>query len=164
MALELMRLTLKERMRQLTGVWVGTYTHLAPDARLLDRFNSRQETRLEGNDWYERVTYFWPEGDAIQFDFHAQFDAAGEEMIFDDPNFHGQMNCVTDEVYVFPYRWKTKPNNHVVETTVMVTPTYKSRVWQTFDQNELVKITFIVEHLTDDRPEIWYPPKLITER
>ena len=155
-------LSLKERLRQVTGVWVGTYTHLTPRGELLDTFTSRQETRLEGYDWYERVTYHWPEGDAIQFDFHAQFDRAGERMIFDDPNFHGELKFVNDHIFVFPYHWKSKPATRVVETIVMVSPSYKSRVWQSFDNGELTKVTIIVEHRVDALPEIWYPPKYIT--
>ncbi|NOT63736.1 MAG: DUF3598 family protein [Acidobacteria bacterium] len=157
-----MVLSLKERLRQVTGVWAGTYTHVTPKGEVLDTFTSRQETRLEGNDWYERVTYQWPEGDAIQFDFHARFDAMGETMIFDDPNFHGEVIFVNDQVYVFPYHWKAKPQSHVVETIVMVTPHYKSRVWQTFEQGELIKVTIINEHRASAVPEIWYPPKYIT--
>lgn len=118
---------------------------------------------MEGDDWYERVTYQWPEGDAIQFDFHARFDVTGEKMIFDDPNFHGEVKFVNDKVYVFPYYWKANPGTHVVETIVMESVDYKSRVWQTFEGGLLVKVTIITERRINAYPEIWYPPKYITK-
>ena len=160
--MDLIVLSLKEKLRQVTGVWLGTYTHVTPTGQVLDTFTSRQETRLEGNDWYERVTYMWPELDAIQFDFHARFDSTGESMIFDDPNFHGELKFVNDKVYVFPYHWKAKPETHVVETVVLASSHYKSRVWQTFENGELVKVTMITERRVNARPELWYPSKYIS--
>ncbi len=158
----MIQLSLKEKLRQVTGVWVGTYTHVSPQGQMLDTFTSRQETRLEGDDWYERINYLWPEGDKIQFDFHARFDPTGEAMIFDDPNFHGELKFVNDMVYVFPYHWKAKPETHAVETIVMASPHYKSRLWQTFENGELVKVTIITERRISAMPEIWYPAKAIS--
>jgi hypothetical protein len=157
----MIRLSLKERLRQVTGVWIGTYTHVTPKGEILDTFTSRQETHLEGDDWYERVTYMWPEGEAIQFDFHAQFDQTGEQIVFDDPNFHGEIKFVNDKVYVFPYYWKAKPDTHVVETIVLASVHYKSRVWQTFECNQLAKVTIITEQRINALPELWYLPKYI---
>lgn len=50
-------MTMKERLSSIAGVWEGTYTHLTPDGAVLDHYASRQETRLEGDHWYERIIY-----------------------------------------------------------------------------------------------------------
>ena len=151
-----MAMTLKDRLARVTGVWTGTYTHLKPNGELLDHHTSRQETRLEGEQWYERIVYRWPDGRAQSLDFRAAFNAAGE-MIFDDPNFQGATFIVNENVLVFPYRWKGQPpGHHVVETIVLAHDDYKSRVWQTFENGELVKVTVITERRTDEQPAIWY--------
>jgi hypothetical protein len=153
-------MTLKERLSQITGVWVGTYTHLTPSGDRLDQYESRQETRLEGDAWFERIIYRWPAADGApgreqRFDFRAAFNAEGE-MIFDDPNFHGETFLVNDNVLLFPYHWKNQPaGNHVVETIVFSRERHKSRVWQSFENGELARVTVIVERKTDEQPEIW---------
>ena len=149
-------MTLKERLAQVTGVWEGTYTHLTPEGALLDQYASRQETRLKGDAWYERIIYRWPGGKEQKLDFRARFDAAGERMIFDDPDFFGQTFVIGDDVFVFPYHWKKRPGERVVETIVFSSPTYKSRVWQSFAHGALVKVTVIVERRIDAQPEVWY--------
>lgn len=154
-------MTLQERLAQTTGVWEGTYTHLKPDGTVLDHYASRQETRLEGNHWYERVIYRWPAqaGEPPReqtLDFRASFDATGEQMLFNDPDFFGQTFLITDDIFVFPYHWKNRPGQRVVETIVFSSATQKSRLWQSFDHGELVKITVIREHRVDEQPVVWY--------
>jgi hypothetical protein len=148
-------MTLKERLATITGVWEGTYTHLKPIGEVLDHYASRQETRLEGDDWFERIIYRWPNGKEQRLDFRAAFNDAGE-MIFDDPNFHGETFLINENVLVFPYHWKNKEaGNHVVETIVFSNDRYKSRIWQTFENGELAKVTVIIERRTDEQPELW---------
>ncbi|MGH9846832.1 MAG: hypothetical protein ACREEM_49675 [Blastocatellia bacterium] len=78
-------------------------------------------------------------------------------MIFDDPNFHGKAFIVNENVLVFPYHWKNQPaGNHVVETIVFSSDCYKSRIWQTFEDGELAKVTVIVERKTEEPPAVWY--------
>lgn len=147
-------MTLKERLATITGVWEGTYTHLTPAGELIDRYASRQETRLEGDRWYERIVYRWPDGSEQTFDFRAAFNDAGE-MVFDDADFHGETFIVKENILVFPYHWKNRPQgNHVVETIVFSNDSYKSRVWQTFEDGELAKVTVIIERRTDQHPEV----------
>jgi hypothetical protein len=149
-----MNMTLKERLSAITGVWEGTYLHLSPVGQVLDQYASRQETRLEGDAWFERIIYRWADGREQTFDFRAAFNDAGE-MIFDDPNFHGETFLVNAQVLVFPYHWKNRPaGNHVVETIVFSDDRYKSRIWQAFENGELAKVTVIVERKTDESPAI----------
>lgn len=147
-------MTLRERLASAAGVWEGTYTHLTPDGRTIDSFASRQETRLEGDRWFERIVYRWPDGRSQTLDFRARVGAGGEEMVFDDQRFHGEAFLVGEDVLVFPYRWKDQPERHVVETVVFGADR-KSRVWQTFERDELVRVTVIVERRVPDAPAVW---------
>ncbi|MBI3949678.1 MAG: DUF3598 family protein [Acidobacteria bacterium] len=147
-------MTLKERLFQITGVWEGTYTHLSPSGHVLDHYASRQETRLEGDRWYERIIYRWPDGRQQTLDFRAGF--VGDHLRFDDPDFSGETVIVNEDILVFPYYWKDWPNVHIVETIVLASTDYRSRLWQTFENNELVKLTVIVERRVAGEPEIWY--------
>jgi catechol 2,3-dioxygenase-like lactoylglutathione lyase family enzyme len=146
-------LTLKERMSQWTGVWEGTYRHLTPGGEVLDQYASRQETRLEGDRWYERITYRWPDGQEQTLDFRARFE--GERLIFDDPHFHGE-SFVLDNIIVFPYYWKDRPHYRIVETIVFADHDRRSRLWQTLDNGELVKVTVIIERRIEGEAAVWY--------
>lgn len=136
-------MTNRERLRQAAGVWEGIYTHLTPEGQLIDQHASRQETRLEGDQWYERIIYRWPDGRQQTLDFHARLE--GDQLVFDDPQFHGQLFHVTDDISIFSYYWKDRPNNRVVETIVFKGQDRKARLWQVFEGNELIKVTIIVE-------------------
>ena len=148
-------MTLRERLGGVAGVWVGTYTHLSPDGAVLERFASRQETRLRGDRWYERIVYRHPDGRSEALDFRAGFDATGERMIFDDPRFHGEAFPLGEDVLVFPYHWKDRPDRRTVETVVFSSADRRSRVWQTFEGGELARVTVIVERRVPEEPAEW---------
>lgn len=148
-------MSLRGRIARAAGVWEGTYTHLTPDGRLLDRFASRQETRLEGDRWYERIVYRWPDGRSETLDFRAAFDAAGKRMVFDDPRFQGEAFLAREDVLVFPYRWKDRPGQHVVETVVFASEERRFRLWQSFEGTELTRVTVIEERRVAGSPEVW---------
>jgi hypothetical protein len=147
-------MTRKERLAKIAGVWEGTYTHLTPEGKVLDQYASRQECRLEGDDWYERIIYQWPDGREQTLDFRARF--AGEDLVFEDARFHGESFRVTDEISIFAYYWKERPQVRIVETIVCDLQDRKSRVWQTFEDGELVKVTVIVERRADGTPTVWH--------
>jgi hypothetical protein len=149
----------KARLAQIAGVWEGTYTHLTPGGEILDQHQSRQETRLEGDCWYERIVYRWPDRDGRQareqtLDFRARF--VGDELVFDDARLQGEAFSVMDEIGVFAYRWKDTPRVRVVETIVSDATHHKARVWQTFEDGALAKVTIIVERRVAEEPAIWH--------
>jgi Domain of unknown function (DUF3598) len=147
-----------ELLSGIAGVWEGTYTHLKPSGELMERFGSRQETRLRGTQWFERIVYSRPGQEPEILDFRAGID--GQRMIFDDPNFHGESFLVEGRMTVFPYHWKnqdpTGPQAEIVEVIVLAQDNYRTRLWQTFHDGELVRLTVIEERrLTDQTPAEW---------
>lgn len=145
---------LKQELSKIVGVWIGTYTHLKPTGEQIDCFASRQETRIENDDWYERIIYSWADGRRQVLDFRARFENG--RMVFDDPNFHGESFMPTRGIFVFPYFWKDKLETRIVEIIVFNDVQKRSRLWQTFTNSELTKLTVIIEQKTEGTPEIWY--------
>jgi hypothetical protein len=147
-----------ELLAAIAGVWEGSYTHLKPSGELMERYGSRQETRLVGSQWYERIIYSREGKEPEVLDFRAALD--GERMVFDDPNFHGESFIVEGRMTVFPYHWKNQdpagPQAEIVEIIVLATENYRTRQWQTFHDGSLVRLTVIEEHRrTDQVPAEW---------
>jgi hypothetical protein len=154
MSAENNRMELKRRLAQITGVWEGTYTHVNPRGELLDRHSSRQETRIEGDLWYERIIYRWEGGREKRSDFRGRF--TGEGLVLDDPDFYGETFLVRDDILIFPYHWKSRPQIRTVETIVFADDQRRTRLWQTLEQGELTKITVISERrLPGEVAEVW---------
>jgi Domain of unknown function (DUF3598) len=149
-----------ELLTRLAGVWEGSYTHLEPNGTLIERFGSRQETRLRlfedglGGDWFERIIYSHDAKPREVLDFRAKI--TGNTVTFDDPDFHGISYLVEGRLTVFPYHWKSNPSREIVEIITLATDDYRTRLWQTFDGGILTRLTVIEEHRRrDETPEIW---------
>jgi hypothetical protein len=150
--------TFTQLLSGIAGVWEGTYTHLLPSGELIERFGSRQETRLRGQQWFERIVYSRDGHEPEVLDFRAGID--GERMIFDDPHFHGESFLVEGRITVFPYHWKNQdpngPQAEIVEIIVLATDEYRTRLWQTFHDGKLVRLTVIEEQRrVNETPAEW---------
>jgi hypothetical protein len=93
--------TLRDVLTAVTGVWEGTYTHLTPAGESVETFASRQETRLEGDEWYERVIYRPSSPTAETLDFRGRFTPDGD-MVMADASFEGRSMLVGDRYLLFP--------------------------------------------------------------
>lgn len=139
----------------LAGVWEGTYTHLHPDGSPMERFATRQETRLRGEDWFERIIYRRAGQEQEVLDFRARI--VGDMVLFDDPNFLGVSYLVEGRLTVFPYHWKNEPDREIVEIITLATDEYRTRLWQTFDGGRLTRLTVIEEERRrSEQPDEWF--------
>lgn len=139
---------LRARLSRVVGVWEGTYTSVTPTGELIERYRSRQETRIDGDEWRERITYLRDDQEPQTYNFMGRFE--GEMLLFEDDDISGDTYLVGDDILVLPYRWNSRPDEQVVETVILASPTHKARVWQVFDHGELVRVTIITEHLVPD--------------
>lgn len=145
-------MALRDHLSCMLGVWVGEYVHIRPGGGVLDRQESRQEARLEGDRWFERVVYRWPGEDV--HDFRGRLE--GGDLVLDDPDFHGETFFVDDGLFVFPYHWKDRPEERIVETIVFAGEQRRSRVWQTIEDEQLTRVTAIAEtYAPDEEPARW---------
>jgi hypothetical protein len=135
--------TLREILTGITGVWDGTYSHFKTDGTLIEKYASHQETRLNGNDWFERIVYQREGEPAETLDFRATLN--GDEMLFEDAKFLGNTIVVTPRILAFPYTWKDRPHLEILEIIDLVTDSYRTRLWQHFEHSRLVKTTLIEE-------------------
>ncbi len=149
--------TLRDRLRQAAGVWEGTYRVLNVDGGIIDEFGCRQETRLVGDEWYERLIYMrGPEGREVH-DFRTSIAPdATDTMIFDMDNFYGEAILAGPDMLVFPYFWKTNPGSKIIEAIYWINPDKRTRIWQHVDDEVLTKLTVIrEERVLGEEPEIW---------
>ncbi|WP_256839424.1 DUF3598 family protein [Ornithinimicrobium faecis] len=148
--------TLRGALTSALGVWEGSYRHLAPDGTTLERLASRQETRLEGDNWFERIIYRRTGAPDEVVDFRARF--VGEhEVVFDDANFEGRSRLVSDRHLLFPYRWKQEPDVELVELITFATDDYRTRLWQRFSGGVLDRLTVIEERrISQESPAVWH--------
>lgn len=145
---------LRDVLNSITGVWDGTYSHFQPDGTLIEKYGSHQETRLDGNDWFERIVYKRTGEPEETIDFRATLN--GENLLFEDANFLGKTILATPQMFLFPYTWKDKPNLKILELIYLVNENYRTRHWQHFESDLLVKTTLIVETRTPNgKVAIW---------
>ncbi len=152
--------TLRSMLTGLAGVWEGQYTHLAPDGTPIGVLASRQETRLEGNVWYERIRYRAPGREDEVLDFRAHF-TGDDDLRFADEAIEGRSILIDAEHLLFPYRWRDQPGSgvgavHVVELITLLDTNHRTRLWQRFSGNVLEQLTVITEQRRPDQtPEVW---------
>jgi len=146
---------LRERLASITGVWEGTYTHLTPGGTLIESYGSRQETRLEGERWYERISYLRDGAEPEVLDFRAAFE--GDELVFGSADFEGRTRIVDGRFLLFPYRWTAEPEVEVVELITFTGEDYRSRLWQRFRDGRLERLTVVEEHrVHGGTAEVWH--------
>ncbi|GII86120.1 hypothetical protein Ssi03_41100 [Sphaerisporangium siamense] len=146
---------LRERLASVAGVWEGSYTHLTPAGAVLETYRSRQETRLDGDRWYERIIYLRDGAAPEVLDFRARFE--GDDLVFDAAEFEGGARLVDGRFLLFPYRWSAEPGVEVVELVTFSGDDYKSRLWKRLRDGRLEQVTVIEEHrVPGEEPEIWH--------
>lgn len=146
-------MTIADILTNMIGVWEGTYTVVSPDGDVIERFSSRQEGRMAGTDWTEKVTYFKDDTPVIQY-FHATVKR--DDVVFGNPEIWGETARVGDSMIVFTFGWTTRPHERIVECSVPAGDE-RSRIWQHFEKDRLTKLTIIREHRNrDEEPERWY--------
>ncbi|MFG1943638.1 DUF3598 family protein [Nonomuraea sp. NPDC048826] len=149
-------MTIADILRDMSGVWEGTYTVLAPDGTVLERYPSRQEGRMEGTDWTEKVTYLREGAEPAVRHYRAVVD--GDSVQFVDTEMWGSTNRAGDQAIVFTFGWNDRPGERIVEMS-MPTGDYRTRLWQHFENGRLSRLTVIEERrVPGAEPERWYVP------
>jgi len=149
-------MTIADILRDMSGVWEGTYTVLAPDGAVLERFPSRQEGRMEGTDWTEKVTYLREGAEPAVRHYRAIVD--GDSVQFVDTEMWGTTSRAGDQAIVFTFGWNDRPQERIVEMS-MPTGDYRTRLWQHFEDGKLSRLTVIeARRIPGAEPERWYVP------
>lgn len=147
-------MTIQQILRGMHGVWHGTYTVMKPDGTVIERFASQQEGRMEGTDWTERVIYRKPGHPDEVRHFHAIVD--GDRAAFVDDELWGETERAGSVAIVFTFGWKSRPAERIVEIS-MPRGDYRTRLWEHFENDVLVRLTVIEERREPGRePERWF--------
>ena len=148
--------SINEILREkVAGVWAGTYTILKPTGELIEKFDSRQEGRMEGDTWTERVTYLRPGQEPYEHYYHATVD--GDDVTFHNGDMWGSTSRVGDEAIIFSFGWDERPNERIIEVT-RPDGDYRTRVWQHFTDGELSKLTLIEERRVPGAEAVRWDP------
>ena len=147
-------MTIQDILRSMHGVWHGTYTVMNPDGTVLEHFTSQQEGRIEGTDWTEKVIYRKP-GRAEETR-HFRAIVHGDQVQFIDDELWGDTVRAGAVGIVFTFGWKSRPKERIVEIS-MPKGDYRTRLWEHFEDDRLVRLTVIEEHREPGRePERWF--------
>lgn len=128
------------------GVWVGHYLHHDPDGNLVERVESRQELRLEGDDWFERIVYH-PGTDREQVnDFRGVL--RGDDLDLGMEGFTGHA-LLLDETRLY-FTGTYASGVRIDELVTIPDPDTKVRVWQRFEGSRLIGLSLIRETRAHD--------------
>lgn len=151
-----MTMTINDILREkVAGVWAGTYTVIGPQGGVIERFASRQEGRMEGTQWTERVTYLREGEEPYEHYYHATVE--GDVVTFHNSNMWGETSRVGDEAVIFSFGWNDRPNERIIEVT-RPEGDYRTRIWQHFLDGRLHKITLIEENRIPGEEAIKWDP------
>ena len=143
---------LKEKI---AGVWEGTYTVLDPSGGLIERFASKQEGRMEGTLWTERVTYLRENQEPYEHYYYAIVD--GDQVDFKNSNMWGETSRIGDEAVIFSFGWHDRPQERIIEVA-RPQGDYRTRIWQHFTDGTLAKLTVIEERRVPGAEAIRWDP------
>jgi len=136
-------MTLRDFLSQTLGVWDGIYTHLSPDGEVVERFPSRQELRLDGTRWYERIVYRPGSAEESVNDFRGELDASGQLQL-GMAGFTGRAVLIDHRTLFFTGEWH-ESGIRVNELVTLTGEHAKVRLWQRFHGSELVGCSIIRE-------------------
>lgn len=139
-----MTMTINDILREkVAGVWQGTYTILDPrTGEVREQFASKQEGRMEGTTWTERVTYLREDQEPYEHYYHATVE--GDSVSFHNSDMWGETSRVGEEAVIFSFGWEARPDERIIEVT-RPDGDYRTRVWQHFVKGELDRLTVIEE-------------------
>lgn len=138
-----MSMTIREYLQQTLGVWDGVYLHLSPDGEVTERYDSRQELRLEGDDWYERIVYHAGTPAETVNDFRGRLDPAGQ-LDLGMAGFTGRAVLLDRRTLFFTGEWEDT-GIRVNELVTLAGENRKLRLWQRFRGDDLVGASIIRE-------------------
>ncbi len=152
-----MSTTINDILREkVAGVWAGTYTVLRPDGTLVEKFDSRQEGRMAGTTWTERVTYLRAGQEPYEHYYHATVE--GDSVHFHNSDMWGETSRIGAEAVIFSFGWKDRPDERIIEVT-RPDGDYRTRVWQHFENGELSKLTIIEERRVPGAEAVRWDPE-----
>ncbi len=144
-----------------TGIWEGTYTRIAPDGHIIDKWKSKLTIRMLPDRKYHQVNeYFWEDGHRECHDFGVcQFNEQGE-LIFDNPRILGKA-WETNNSVVLTWEYKNRPGSKLYEIIDLIGPEEKHRirVWKWAENDDFQGLTMIDERqvATEEQidPQFW---------
>jgi Domain of unknown function (DUF3598) len=122
------------------GIWEGTYTRIAPDGSMIDRWKSRLTIRMESERGYHQVNeYMWDDGHYELHDFGVSYFDDNWELQFDNPRIKGHSWETQNSVNLI-WSYKDRPGSKLYEMIDLIGDDERTRIrtwkWSCYDQFE----------------------------
>ncbi|MCU0341475.1 MAG: DUF3598 family protein [Spirosomaceae bacterium] len=136
------------------GVWEGTYTRIAPDGSMIDRWKSRLTIRMEGERAYHQVNeYMWDDGHYECHDFGVSMFDDNWELQFDNPRIKGHAWETQNSVNLI-WEYKDRPGSMLYEMIDLIgeKEDVRIRTWKWSYHDQFEGLTMIHEHKVSNDP------------
>ncbi|MFB2924058.1 MULTISPECIES: DUF3598 family protein [Aerosakkonema] len=129
------------------GDWVGTYTLVDIEGKILDRHKSHLTCLFPADgdySYYQINRYEWPDGKKEEHKFPGTY--RDKKVWFDTERIEGKAWEVDDSTIILWFSYKTIPNAYLYEM-IQISPcnNYRSRTWHWFKDDRLFQRTLIQE-------------------
>jgi len=142
--------TIREEMPVLArheGDWIGTYTLVDTEEKILDKHESHLTCEFPENSpypYYQINRYQWADGKKEEHLFPGTY--RDKTLWFDTERIEGKAWEVDNSTVILWFGYKTMPNMHLYEM-IQISPcnNYRARTWHWFNNHQIFRRTLIQE-------------------
>lgn len=129
------------------GDWVGTYTLIDNEGKILDKYNSHLTCQFPEDSpypYYQINRYQWPNGKQEEHQFPGTY--RDKKLWFDTERIQGCAWEADDSIIILHFTYKTMPEMSLYEM-IAISPCnqHRARTWHWFKNNKLYQRTLIQE-------------------
>jgi hypothetical protein len=129
------------------GDWVGTYTLIDCDGKVLDRHRSHLTCSFPADDptkYYQINRYTWDNGKQEEHQFPGAY--CDKKLWFDTERIKGHAWEVDDSTVILWFAYKSVPDFYLYEM-IQISPcnNHRARTWHWFKQDKIYQRTLIQE-------------------
>jgi len=142
--------TIREGMPVLVrheGDWVGTYTVVDTEGKILDKHESHLTCQFPEDGpypYYQINRYKWSDGKQEEHEFPGIYQ--DKKLLFDTDRIQGKTWETDDSTIILWFSYKTVPEMNLYEL-IYISPcnNYRARTWHWFKNHQIFKRTLIQE-------------------
>ncbi|MBH8564749.1 DUF3598 family protein [Nostoc sp. CENA67] len=129
------------------GDWVGTYTLIDTQGKILDKYESHLTCQFPENapyPYYQINRYSWADGKKEEYEFPGIYSE--KNLLFDTNRIKGRAWEADDSTVILHFTYKEQPEMSLYEM-ILLSPcnNYRARTWHWFKNHQLFQRTLIQE-------------------
>ena len=134
------------------GVWEGTYSFISPAGWISDRYDFRIVLSIfddPARSYRQESYYTWPDGRTEDRVFEAGYDAAANQMIWDDGRIAGRLWELDDTTFRLRFGFADMPGLECYEMVqIFENGAKRGRTWLWYRARQLFQYVLIDERRT----------------